>query len=671
MLGNRLALVVALLLFFATLGLAVTGSRQACDGAYAYPADDAYIHLGIARHLVEDRVWGIDASGFSSTSSSPGWTILLSAVAREAVGATPLGDHRVDRRALRDRGRAPRPPGDRAGGGTDRAGAPRPARTDVGARDGAHAPRRVVDRGGRARRGHDLPPPAGPDAAPRRARTRRDDPVRIALPRARHRGRARDRAALVRRGSGLRCCPRRAGGVRDRFAVARLVRGPEHAHPQDHAAHRRRTDGDRRGTGRRAAPLASRRGGRRRRGVSPRRGARRRARASACAALRRGRAPPSDLREDRRLRTLRGLPGGDGDRRARAGLRGAFVAHDDAHGRRARVVAARLSRARRRREPRAEPARRVSRPAADGAVPRVGVCRRHRSRRRDRRGELALAGTRDRSARAREHRRGAAHPRRHVRRRGCGFRGRRCGRRGDLRHDRRGRPGVRGAGELDGRRQPRRSRARSLRLRAPLLCAATRQGDATPRRARSLPCRPADGATALARIRVPRIRFRVRSGRRESDPHRCARVLRERARAAEHDRGRTGDRTAVGHARRRPAAFARRDLRRHAVRHRGARAAGGEDRLRARREERAGALVRRRLQRRRAGSERRGGARVRGARIRRATSAPRIRTFRPPSAPCAAPGSVRGGIARSLRTPSAARGSRHRAACARRANATA
>jgi hypothetical protein len=77
MLGNRLALLAALALYCATLALALTVARDACDGAYAYPSDDAYIHLGIARHLVEHRVWGIDASGFASTSSSPGWTILL------------------------------------------------------------------------------------------------------------------------------------------------------------------------------------------------------------------------------------------------------------------------------------------------------------------------------------------------------------------------------------------------------------------------------------------------------------------------------------------------------------------------------------------------------------------------------------------------------------------
>jgi hypothetical protein len=67
-------------------------ARDACDGAYAYSDDDAYIHLGIARNLLEHHVWGIDASGFASTSSSPGWTMLLALLGAKLwsplVGAT-------------------------------------------------------------------------------------------------------------------------------------------------------------------------------------------------------------------------------------------------------------------------------------------------------------------------------------------------------------------------------------------------------------------------------------------------------------------------------------------------------------------------------------------------------------------------------------------------------
>ncbi len=45
-----------------------------------YEVDDAYIHMAIARNVVLHSNWGINTNGFSSTSSSPLWTVLLSAI---------------------------------------------------------------------------------------------------------------------------------------------------------------------------------------------------------------------------------------------------------------------------------------------------------------------------------------------------------------------------------------------------------------------------------------------------------------------------------------------------------------------------------------------------------------------------------------------------------------
>lgn len=49
-------------------------------GVFIYPLDDSYIHLSLARTLALHHVWGIDATAFASASSSPGWTLLLTAI---------------------------------------------------------------------------------------------------------------------------------------------------------------------------------------------------------------------------------------------------------------------------------------------------------------------------------------------------------------------------------------------------------------------------------------------------------------------------------------------------------------------------------------------------------------------------------------------------------------
>jgi hypothetical protein len=47
------------------------------EATFSYALDDAYIHLAMAKHLVQNAVWGISPYEFSASTSSPGWTLLL------------------------------------------------------------------------------------------------------------------------------------------------------------------------------------------------------------------------------------------------------------------------------------------------------------------------------------------------------------------------------------------------------------------------------------------------------------------------------------------------------------------------------------------------------------------------------------------------------------------
>lgn len=48
-------------------------------GLFVYPLDDSYIHLALAHNLAVHHVWGINSLQFASASSSPGWTLVLTA----------------------------------------------------------------------------------------------------------------------------------------------------------------------------------------------------------------------------------------------------------------------------------------------------------------------------------------------------------------------------------------------------------------------------------------------------------------------------------------------------------------------------------------------------------------------------------------------------------------
>ena len=70
-----LGVAVALLLGCQALQLALAWHGN--GGAFAYPLDDAYIHLAMARTLAETSGLGITEHAFASASSSPLWLVLL------------------------------------------------------------------------------------------------------------------------------------------------------------------------------------------------------------------------------------------------------------------------------------------------------------------------------------------------------------------------------------------------------------------------------------------------------------------------------------------------------------------------------------------------------------------------------------------------------------------
>ncbi len=68
---------VAALLFLAVTGVMAWSAYLVNDRHFVYALDDPYIHLSMARSFARAGVWGVTPHAFTSSTSSPLWTLIL------------------------------------------------------------------------------------------------------------------------------------------------------------------------------------------------------------------------------------------------------------------------------------------------------------------------------------------------------------------------------------------------------------------------------------------------------------------------------------------------------------------------------------------------------------------------------------------------------------------
>jgi hypothetical protein len=69
--------VAAVTIYWTATAVLLGQSLRLNDGHLIYPLDDAYVHMAIARNVALHHVWGVVRDGFSSSTSSPLWTLML------------------------------------------------------------------------------------------------------------------------------------------------------------------------------------------------------------------------------------------------------------------------------------------------------------------------------------------------------------------------------------------------------------------------------------------------------------------------------------------------------------------------------------------------------------------------------------------------------------------
>ncbi len=73
-------LIISIAFLITIISIVIYLSSRNTNGEFVYSLDDAYIHLAYAKNLYLHNVWGITEHGFTSSSSSPAWTFLISGV---------------------------------------------------------------------------------------------------------------------------------------------------------------------------------------------------------------------------------------------------------------------------------------------------------------------------------------------------------------------------------------------------------------------------------------------------------------------------------------------------------------------------------------------------------------------------------------------------------------
>lgn len=68
-----------LIFYWLITGGLLLASLKHTSGHFGYPLDDTYIHMAIAKHFATEEIWGVAQNEFSSSTSSPLWTLLIAA----------------------------------------------------------------------------------------------------------------------------------------------------------------------------------------------------------------------------------------------------------------------------------------------------------------------------------------------------------------------------------------------------------------------------------------------------------------------------------------------------------------------------------------------------------------------------------------------------------------